>query len=34
MKITGKWMELVILTEVTQTQKGKYDMCLLKSGHK
>jgi hypothetical protein len=28
-KFSGKWMELVILSEVTQIQKNKYDMYLL-----
>ena len=35
MKFAGEWMELekIILSEVTQTQKGKHGMYSLVSGH-
>ena len=34
MKFSGKWMELeIILSEVTQTQKGKHGMYSLVSGY-
>jgi hypothetical protein len=34
MKFAGKWMELqmIILSEVTQTQKDPYGMCSLITG--
>ena len=34
LKFAGKWMELenIILREITQTQKDKYDMYLFISG--
>ena len=35
MKFAGKWMELekIILIDVTPSQKGKYGMYSLISGH-
>lgn len=36
MKFSGKWMELgkkIILSEVTKTQKGKYNMYSFKRGY-
>ena len=32
LNFTGKWMELEILSEVTQTQKDNYHMCSLIGG--